>query len=130
MKKHSPVTVHPQTLLEHNGKGIKRAHYHCPHCDKTILIRNRFTKHVGSHAKRHEAKQVTRDGVSTISNIPDAPSIETSIPNPPSLEQIPPNLEQPETIQNLDDDQKLDEEVSAKRRKKGMSGLWKRNGFT
>ena len=32
--------------LEHNGKSTKRAHYHCPHCDKTILIRNRFIKHV------------------------------------------------------------------------------------
>ena len=48
--------------LEHNGKSTNRAHYHCPHCDKTIFIRNRFIKHLESHAKQ---KQVRSTGITT-----------------------------------------------------------------
>ena len=45
--------------LKHEKTGCERAHYHCPQCEKTILNRNRFVKHVESHKQQHVVEDVS-----------------------------------------------------------------------
>ena len=74
--------------LEHNGKSVNRAHYHCPYCDKTIFIRNRFIKHVESHAKQKQA--TSKETTTNLQNVPNVSKVE---PNPPVVNHPPPDLE-------------------------------------
>ena len=75
--------------LEHNAKGVNRAHYHCLHWDNTIFIRNRFIKHVESHAKQKQA--ISKETTTTLPNAPNVPNV---VPNPASVNHSPADLEQ------------------------------------
>jgi hypothetical protein len=51
----SRVVVDDQSFfpckLPHDENGCGQAHYHCPKCQKRVINRNRFAKHLESHSK-------------------------------------------------------------------------------